>query len=202
MPKLIDITGKKYGTLTVISQGPSDNTKTNTRWWCDCECGRRTLVSKTALPNARSCGCLAVKLSTEAKITHGHSRRGRMTGEYQTWQGMNQRCDNLDDPWYGSQGITVCDRWRYGENGIHGYDCFLADMGKKPAGMEIDRKDVLKGYSPDNCRWVSKQQNANNKRNNVKIEFNGEIRTLTEWSRLLGISTYKVRRLIGIKIVQ
>ena len=202
MPSLIDITGRQYGTLTVINQGPSDNTGKNTRWWCECECGNTVLVSKTALPKARSCGCLSVAFSAAAKITHGHSKRGKMTREYQTWQGMNQRCDNLDDPWYGSQGITVCERWRYGENGKHGYECFIEDMGQKPNGMEIDRIDVLKGYTPDNCRWVSKRENANNKRNNVRVRFNGEIMTLAEWSRKLGITTFKVRRLSGIEIIQ
>ncbi len=195
MPAFKDITGTRFGTLTVLKRGPDDNTGKNTRWWCKCVCGNETLLSRTALKSARSCGCLSVELSRINRTKHGHSRRGFMSREYQTWQGMNQRCDNLTDQWYGGRGIRVCERWRNGSDGRHGFDCFLSDMGPKPTGTEIDRIDTDGNYTPENCRWVPKSVNCNNKRTNVMLTINCETNTLAEWSRKLGISTYRVMRL-------
>ena len=81
-----------------------------------------------------------------------------------TWLAMAGRCHNPKDQRftdYGGRGITVCDRWR----GPDGFANFLADMGERPAGKTLDRKDNDRGYSPDNCRWATNGEQASNKRN-------------------------------------
>jgi hypothetical protein len=98
---------------------------------------------------------------------------------------MVQRCTNHNVGQfadYGGRGITVCERWKSFEN-------FLADMGRRPsASHSIDRTDNTRGYGPDNCRWATKLEQANNKRNNVTIEFNGRSQTVPQWAKELGIA--------------
>ena len=84
-------------------------------------------------------------------------------------------------PLYGGKGITVCDRWRTFEN-------FLADMGERPNGASLDRIDSAGNYEPANCRWASAVEQANNKRTNRIIEFNGRSQTIAQWARETGIA--------------
>ncbi len=96
---------------------------------------------------------------------------------------MIQRCENPNDAGYanyGGRGITVCDRWK-------DFTVFIADMGRKPKGAQIDRIDNDAGYSPDNCHWVAPRINNSNKRTNHKVEYQGQTLTVAEWSRVLGI---------------
>lgn len=85
---------------------------------------------------------------------------------YGSWAGMVNRCHNPNNSSfarYGARGITVCDRWRVGEDGKKGFECFLADMGERPEGMTLDRMDGEKGYSPDNCRWATNHEQRINR---------------------------------------
>jgi len=113
--------------------------------------------------------------------SHGLSR----TPEYRCWQTMRLRCHNPKNPAYkdyGARGITVCERW------LDDPQAFLDDMGTKPTpDHEIDRKDNSLGYEPGNCRWVLREINCRNRRSNHLIEFNGEQKTLVEWSTQTGI---------------
>jgi hypothetical protein len=115
-----------------------------------------------------------------AVIFHGHKTSNYPT--YRSWAQMIQRTTNPNNGrWedYGGRGISVCERWR-------SFIAFLSDMGERPDGTQLDRVDNNASYSPENCRWATRSQQQNNRRNNRLISFNGETRSATEWSRLLG----------------
>ena len=116
-------------------------------------------------------------------ITHGHARRGAHTGTYQVWVGMRNRCiypTVINYKHYGGRGIKVCEAWTKFEN-------FLADMGVRPVGHTLDRRDVNGDYEPSNCEWVLKRKQELNKRNIVFLEYDEKRLCLSEWSRKLGI---------------
>lgn len=97
---------------------------------------------------------------------------------HQIWDAMIQRCTNKNTTgykYYGARGITVCDRWR-------DFQLFYADMGEPPEGMSIDRIDNDGDYSPENCRWATKTEQARNTRRNHRISYNGRTQTLEEWA--------------------
>lgn len=111
---------------------------------------------------------------------------------YFTWAQMKKRCKNPKNVAfknYGGRGIKVCDEWSVFEN-------FLNDMGIRPDGTELDRIDVNGNYEPSNCRWVTRRENSNNRRNNKRIEFNGENLTYSDWSRKTGLCKTVIRRRI------
>src|SRR5204863_7300664 len=99
------------------------------------------------------------------------------------WSSFRQRCTNpKDKSWgnYGGRGITVCERW-------HVFKNFLADMGPRPPGYQLDRIDNDGGYQPGNCRWTTSSKNNNNKRTNRRITYLSKTQTTTEWARELGM---------------
>ncbi len=101
---------------------------------------------------------------------------------------MRARCNNPnndDYKGYGGRGIQVCERW-------DSFADFFADMGERPVGTSLDRIDVNGDYEPDNCRWADASTQANNKRSNRIIEFNGETKTLQQWCREFDIDRKKV----------
>jgi hypothetical protein len=115
----------------------------------------------------------------------------RKTTEYNIWNGMKQRCYNPNDVSYfryGGVGVTVCDKWK---------DSFLAfyeDMGPRPTKHHsIDRKDNSLGYSPDNCRWATATEQANNTKSNFRITIDGESKTVAEWSSRSSVPSYVIR---------
>lgn len=127
----------------------------------------------------------AKKLSKGSR-THGHTSAKSPTSEYIAWSSMKARCSNPHNASYanyGRIGIRVCKRWR------ESFESFIADMGLKPTpGHSIDRVDNGGSYTPENCRWATRIQRANNKRSNVLVTLDGETRTLTQWQLHYGIS--------------
>jgi hypothetical protein len=106
--------------------------------------------------------------------THGLSK----TREYAVWCGMISRCAATSGPdyaRYAGRGIKVCERWRKFEN-------FWADMGPAPPGTELDREDNNGDYTPNNCRWLDHKGQSNNRRNNFRVEYAGETKTLAQWA--------------------
>ena len=127
--------------------------------------------------------------------THGHACNGVVSRTYRSWRTMKDRCINPSVNGferYGGRGIGVCDRW-------HKFENFLEDMGERPDGTSLDRIDADADYCPSNCRWSTAREQANNRRNNVFVEFAGKVQTIARWSEDLGIpkSTLWNRRLAG-----
>jgi len=121
----------------------------------------------------------------KANTKHGETKRGNISIEYKTWSSIKNRCSNSNYPWYynyGGRGIKVCKEW------INDYQQFLDDMGRRPNGYSIERIDNNKGYSKENCKWIPRSCQNNNRRNS--IIFNGEI--ATHASKRLGGSRYLV----------
>ena len=189
MPAPIDITGEKYGRLTVLSKsnpyiGPSG--KPLTMWECLCDCGTKTIVQagKIRSGHTQSCGCLFREKTLLAK-THGLRMRGEKTKAYRAWAGLRSRCNDKNNHkyhLYGGRGIKVCERWDH-------YNLFLDDMGEPPSVRHsIDRIDSNGNYEPGNCRWATPLQQANNLRTTRFYEHGGETASLSEWAEKLGVT--------------
>jgi hypothetical protein len=106
---------------------------------------------------------------------------------------MHDRCRNpraRKYPLYGARGITVCKRWA-------SFEAFLSDMGEKPDGLSIERLDNLRGYEPNNCKWATPVEQANNTRRNRRLTFRGETLTLTAWARRLGLYPSTLHERLG-----
>lgn len=176
-----DLTGQTFGKLTVIGidDTPRNLSRKRIYWFCRCTCGNVTSIETHKLRSGHtaSCGCAGSR-TTMGDRTRTHGKRH--TPEYETWAHILQRCHNPNDTGYykyGARGITVCDRWR------DSFENFLADMGKRPSPRHsIDRIDNNGTYSPDNCRWATKNVQANNTRRNHILTYNGRSQTMTEWA--------------------
>ena len=174
MGKFIDLTGQRFGRLVVSMLVKSENY--NRIWRCTCDCGNVCEATTTHLRKGctRSCGCLMLEKSVSANLTHGMTK----SRTYNTWANMLQRCINPTSTSYinyGKRGISVCNRW-------HSFIKFLEDMGERPVGMSLDRIDSQGNYEPSNCKWATRKEQANNTRSNCCIEYNGEVKTVSQWA--------------------
>jgi len=93
--------------------------------------------------------------------------------------------------YYGGRGITICDRW------LESFDNYLADMGVRPVGMTLERRENDKGYSPDNCEWAGRDVQANNRRATVQVTYEGETHNISEWERLKGFKPGTLKARLG-----
>mgnify|MGYP000251181578 CR=1 FL=1 len=184
--------GKRFGRLVVLSHtNYGRNTSCgNIIWKCRCDCGNITYVSTNNLiskySKTLSCGCLRRENSTKHNLSE--------TKIYKTLVAIKGRCKNKNNKnyfRYGGRGITICQEWD-GEHGFENFYKWSMENGYAD-GLTIDRIDNDKGYSPDNCRWVTPKTQMNNTRRNVYIEINGIKKSLTEWAEIYGISIGTVR---------
>lgn len=179
MSKLVDLIGRTYGRLTVISRDGDMYGKV--AWVCKCQCGAELRVSGADLKsgNKSSCGCLKIEVTRLKNYSHGLAN----SAEYKTWRRMKERCYNrnaINYSDYGGRGITVCQRWR------ESFKDFYNDMGPRPGPKySIERKNVNAGYSKGNCRWATRKEQDRNKRNNRHVFFEGRCMTLVELAELL-----------------
>lgn len=177
--------GMRFGMLTAWME-VQEKYRCERKFLCICECGNFTVLPAYQLRTGatKSCGCL--------KKPHGlHGSK-----VYSSWRSMLKRCYNPSHrsyKHYGAVGITVCDEWR------KSFIQFLKDMGMPPTEKHsIDRIDGTKGYSPDNCRWATITEQANNKRNNRLITYRGVTKTVAQWAITIGIT----RQSLGHRLAQ
>ena len=180
-----NLVGKRFGRLEVVDiAAPNKHGKRT--WLCKCDCGNNSIQTTGDLNFGRvvSCGCLKKEKVSNLKRSHGNAPASGPTSEYNIWNHIISRCTKpsyASYKNYGARGIDVCERWLKFEN-------FLADMGKKPEGMSIDRIDNNKGYSPENCRWATHTEQTRNQRSNFLITINGETKCLAEWCEISGVN--------------
>lgn len=195
MDRYTDLTGMTFGRLNVIENAGYSREKESIMWKCICSCEDKIYYARGGdLRNGHtiSCGCARLQMLREHRTTiHGLSK----TPEYASWLCMMSRCykpKNASYASYGGRGITVCERWR---NKKTGFLSFLEDMGHKPTTAHtLDRfPDVNDNYYKENCRWGDVEQQANNKRTNKIMEYNGVKMTLSQLCRLLDININTLR---------
>lgn len=179
-----DIAGIRFGRLIAIKR--SDNKDGHTRWLCGCDCGNQITARTDYLLNGstKSCGCLASECTPPNQTVHGMSR----SKLYKVWMAMRQRCGNPRDKnyhRYGGRGIVVCDEW---QNSFEAFRDWALNHGYISGKVDLDRIDNDKGYSPDNCRFVSHQINLCNTHRKVHSIINGEDITLSDAAKKYGIS--------------
>lgn len=170
-----NLAGQQFGYVTALSIHGKD-TQGGFTWLCICKCGKECVRSSKNLLKRRvsSCGCASFR------------KRGgkRDYKSYHVWRSMLQRC-RQKDPRYGGRGIKVCKRWLKFEN-------FLKDMGERPAGMTIERKDNDGDYEPSNCKWATQAEQTRNCSRNVKITMNGKTQCVADWATELKIPAKRV----------
>ncbi len=161
MPKPIKgLEGIRFGRLVAVSLCTTRTKRGGAIWECKCNCGNTVKVSSLHLGSGdtKSCGCLQKKRAHETQWKHGHTNldgNGLHSPEYVCWTNLKQRCyDPINNryKYYGARGIEVCDRWLYS------FKAFYEDMGPRPKGTCIHRKDNEKGYDSNNCIWKNRFQ--------------------------------------------
>lgn len=188
--KSLDLIGKRFHKLLVVEK--ANNQKHKTMWKCKCDCGSITLVTTSNLNanRVKSCGCLRIDQLIKRSTTHNQ----RHTSLYEVWKSIKQRCLNPQSKAYknyGGRGICICDEWK--NNFENFYKWSISNGYTK--GLTIDRIDNNSNYSPQNCRWVTRLQQANNKRNTIYLTINNKTDSLSNWLRFYNVnrSTYMTR---------
>lgn len=190
--KWADSVGMKFGKLEVLSIGER-NKDHHLALRCKCDCGSIIDTSSLSLSHKKkSCGCLVREKSAARSAlnrTHGHTAGGKNTKMYYTHQSMIIRCYGTGPQGVGyrKRGIKVCDRWRFGEGGKTGFECFLEDVPHtEDRSLSIDRINNDGDYTPENVRWADKTTQQNNTSHNRRLEHDGVIMTISKWGKLLG----------------
>ena len=173
-----DLTGEKFGRLLVIGKATERAKNGKIRWNCQCDCGNEKTIPVSDLTQRRSTSCGCLRSETRKKMnfdmaTHRHTVRKddgsrESSPTYRSWKSMHDRCNNSNSPnyhLYGGRGIRICDRW----NGKGKFVNFLADMGERPDGMTLDRKETDGNYEPSNCRWATASEQTKNRRQTPSV---------------------------------
>lgn len=185
MSAKIDITGKRFGRLTVISE--AGRKRKEVAWLCKCDCGNTIVTNGYGLRSGhvQSCGCYMKDRIRQTVTKHGECN----SKLYKTYYNMKNRCYNPHYylfQHYGGKGITLSEEW-LGENGYMNFVKWSLENGYNEE-LSIDRIDNSKGYSPENCRWTDMRTQQNNRTNNRRVTIHNETHTAAQWARLLNVS--------------
>jgi hypothetical protein len=176
----IDLTGQRFNQLVALEY------ITTNRWLFLCDCGNKKVITS---PNVKSGGIVSCGCHRERnRVKHGLTNHPL----YYIHKNMLTRCykvNSQDYFWYGQRGIIVCDEWR---NNFQSFYDWAIQYGYSQS-LTLDRIDTDGNYGPDNCRWLDRLGQANNRRNTKKITYNNQEYTLTELVDLIG----KVNRRIA-----
>lgn len=197
MPEIIDLTGKRFGNLTVLHQA-EDRIDPHGRhyimWHCLCDCGveKDFYECNIVSGKSKSCGCIPKQKIIERTTTHGLSN----TRIYQIWENMRKRCNNPNDPRfhrYGGRGIKVCDEWNRDFKVF--YDWAMSNGYED--NLTIDRINNDDMYCPDNCRWTDITSQCKNRATNIWVDIDGEKKIVSDWAKIYGIDRDLVYRRIS-----
>lgn len=192
MGKMIDLTGQRFGSLTVV-RFSHKNSFQQAVWLCECDCGKETSVHSNNLRRGytRSCGCVRNSKTSERAKKHG------MHGSnlYERWKSMKERCEDLNNPNYGGKGIKVCDEWK---DNFQAFAEWAMANGYDPK-LQIDRMDGTGNYEPSNCRWVTAKVNSENRKDVKKVKVTSEngieiFNSASEAAKAYGVSRSVVHR--------
>lgn len=180
-----DLAGKHFNRLTVIGFAGRDHAH-KAMWYCRCDCGVELVVDGYNLTSGhtKSCGCWNIESLQSRSTIHGHSHTGE--GIYPVWKSMRARCNNPNSHAYnnyGGRGISVCEKW---DNDFQAFYDWSMSNGYEP-NLTIDRINNNEGYAPENCRWTTPKEQANNKRTCRYITYANETHTIAEWSRIFEV---------------
>ncbi len=196
MTGYLEYKGERFGSLIIVDVKEASVKGSRTKFICECDCGMSLEAIPRLVVSGRvvSCGCAKISKAQalgKKNRTHGMTR----TSEYRSWIAMKSRCYDEDREGYknyGGRGIKVCDRW------LNSFELFFKDIGPKP-GPEytVDRIDNDGDYEPDNCRWATRQEQSNNRRNSKLIHYRGSLKSLPEIARLHNLSPEKLARCVA-----
>lgn len=184
---MTSLIGKTVHFLTVLGQ--TDKRRNgHVLWQCTCTCGNLIYTTRWILEHERikSCGCKTVELIAKARTSHGETD----SPTWKSWKSMMDRCyliTHKSFSKYGGRGILVCDRW-------HSYELFRQDMGERPSGTSIDRRDNDGDYTPENCEWQSARIQARNRSTNRLLTLNGRTLCVSEWADATGLPVSTIQK--------
>lgn len=199
---MIDMTGWKMwehgvpdSRITVLKRAETPhrtyaNGKSIYFWECLCSCGTKFESDGNRIRSGRckSCGCYQKEAASNKMKTHGM----KGTRIYGIWRGIKDRCLNKNCTAYknyGGRGITICDEWK--DDFVSFYE-WAINNGYED-NLTIDRINVNKNYCPENCRWATALEQGRNKRDNRYITYQGETKSLIEWSEITGVNPSTIR---------
>ena len=192
MGKFKDLTGQRFGRLTVIER-TENNRHGNAMWLCLCDCGNKVIVlgSDLRAGHTRSCKCLQDEVNRELHKTHGLSK----TRLHKIWSKMIDRCYNphhVQYHNYGGRGITICREWKDDFTVFYAW----AMANGYAETLSIDRIDNDGNYCPENCQWITMREQQNKRGDNVLVTMNGKTQNVTQWCNELGANrAYVYKRL-------
>lgn len=191
MAKAMNLENQRFGRAVVLRR--VENKGRYVRWLCKCDCGNEFIALTNHLRNGsvQSCGCLRREIAIHKAKTINTKHGKHKTRLYKIWAAIKGRCFNKNNcsyKNYGARGITICDEWL---NDYPAFEKWANENGYNDA-LTIDRIDVNGNYCPNNCRWATKREQQNNRRDCRYITYKGETKTMAEWARALHISYNRI----------
>ena len=189
---IINLKGKRFGKLLVIDKTLERTKSGSVKWRCKCDCGNEVVISSASLKSGtKSCGCYLAEWNSSTKRIYEYDRENKRI--YNIWRGVKARVSEKGSSkncqLYAKRGIKMCEEWQ--EDFIKFYNWAINNGYKND--LTLDRIDSNGNYEPNNCRWASSKEQANNRRTNRNITYNGETHTIQEWSTILKIPYYTIR---------